>query len=232
MLEQDADAGTVATAASPDGITVLLVDDHQLVRSGIRRILDDAPGIHVVADAGSGEEALALVRAHRPRVVLMDVNMPGIGGLEATRKLLLMDPDLRIIALTIHADEPYPSRLLSAGAMGYITKGCDVDEIVAAIRAVDRGERYLDTEIAAHVARERLAGQDSTDRFGALTQREVQVMLMLIRGYRLQEISDTLCLSPRTISTYRQRLYEKLDVSTDVELTHLALRHGMLEPGQ
>lgn len=207
---------------------VILVDDHQLVRSGIRRLLDDAENIDVVGEAASGEDALQLVREQKPDVVLMDVSMPGIGGLEATRKLLRISPDLKIIALTIHVEEPYPSRLMEAGAMGYITKGCDEKEIVGAIRSVDRGERYIGAEIARQMA---LAGFDGSRGKGLdkLSQREIQVMMMVTQGYKMQEISDTLCLSPKTVSTYRYRLYEKLGVDTDVELTHLAIRHGMLD---
>ena len=209
-------------------IKVLLVDDHQLVRSGIRRILDDTDDLEVIAEAGCGEDALKLARQGQPDVVLMDVNMPGIGGLEATRKLLQISPATRIIALTIFMEEPYPSRLLEAGAMGYLTKGCAVEEIVRAIRCVMQGERYLGEEIARHIAREGwgTVGGNSLDK---LSRREIQVMLMITRGYRLQEISDSLCLSPKTVSTYRYRLYEKLGVETDVELTHLAIRHGMLD---
>src|SRR5690606_27768750 len=129
-------------------IKVLLVDDHQLVRAGIRRILDDAEDIEVCGEAGSGEEALKQVKQTRPEVVLMDVNMPGIGGLEATRKLLRLDESLKIIALTVHVDEPYPSRLLEAGALGYLTKGCDEQEILNAIRAVHVGQRYIGADIA------------------------------------------------------------------------------------
>lgn len=207
---------------------VVLVDDHQLVRTGIRRLLSDTEEIEVVGEAGSGEDALRLVRETSPDVVLMDVNMPGIGGLEATRKLLRVDPELRIIALTIHVEEPYPSRLMEAGAMGYITKGCNEGEITDAIRAVMRGERYIGADIAQQMA---LAGFDGTRDGGLdkLSQREMQVMMMVTQGYKMQEISDTLCLSPKTISTYRYRLYEKLGVETDVELTHLAIRHGMID---
>lgn len=207
---------------------VVLVDDHQLVRTGIRRLLSDTEELEVVGEAGSGEDALRLVRETRPDVVLMDVNMPGIGGLEATRKLLRVDPELRIIALTIHVEEPYPSRLMEAGAMGYITKGCNEGEITDAIRAVMRGERYIGADIAQQMA---LAGFDGTRDGGLdkLSQREMQVMMMVTQGYKMQEISDTLCLSPKTISTYRYRLYEKLGVETDVELTHLAIRHGMID---
>ncbi|KAB7627694.1 UvrY/SirA/GacA family response regulator transcription factor [Alkalilimnicola sp. S0819] len=209
-------------------IDVVLVDDHQLVRSGIRRILDEAEGIQVIAEAASGEEALKLVREHHPTVVLMDVNMPGIGGLEATRKLLRIDENLKIIALTVHVDEPYPSRLLEAGAAGYLTKGCDEQEIIGAIRAVARGERYIGADIARQMALSNLNG-NSRNPFDKLSQREVQVMMMITQGVKVQEISDTLCLSPKTVSTYRYRLYEKLGVQNDVELTHLAIRHDMID---
>ena len=209
-------------------IRVLVVDDHRLVRAGIRRILDEASHVEVVGEADSGEAALQQVREHRPQVVLMDVNMPGIGGLEATRKLLRIDPELKIVALTVHGAEPYPSRLLEAGAVGYVTKGCDEGEILDAIRKVAAGERYLGADIARQMA---LSGLEhgGGNPFDRLSQREVQVMMLVTAGRKLQEISDTLCLSPKTVSTYRYRLYEKLGVSNDVELTRLAIRHGLIE---
>lgn len=209
-------------------IRVLLVDDHQLVRTGIRRLLDDAADLTVVGEADCGEEALRLAREQRPDVILMDVNMPGIGGLEATRKLLRIDPEVRIIALTVHVDEPYPSRLLEAGALGYLTKDCNEAEIIKAIRTVSRGRRYISADIAQQMA---LSGLDggAKNPFARLSQREIQVMLMVTEGNRLQEISDRLCLSPKTVSTYRYRLYEKLGVSNDVELTRLAIRHGLID---
>ncbi len=209
-------------------IRTLLVDDHQLVRSGIRRILEDVEDIDVVGEAGSGEEALQLARQNRPDVVLMDVNMPGIGGLEATRKLLRVHPGVRIIALTIYMDEPYPSRLLEAGAMGYLTKGCDVEEIIRAIRQVNHGQRYIGADIARQMALSGVMGRNG-NCFEKLSRREMQVMLMITQGHKLQEISDTLCLSPKTVSTYRYRLYEKLGVENDVELTHMAIRHGLID---
>lgn len=209
-------------------INVVLVDDHQLVRSGIRRLLEDVEQIRVGGEAASGEEALKLIKEIRPDVVLMDVNMPGIGGLEATRKLLRIDENLRIIALTVHVDEPYPTRLLEAGALGYLTKGCNAEEIVAAIKTVHRGERYIGADIARQMALAGLSGM-TKNPFDRLSQREVQVMMMITHGHRVQEISDVLCLSPKTVSTYRYRLYEKLGVDNDVELTHLAIRHDMID---
>ncbi len=209
-------------------INVLLVDDHQLIRSGINRILQDAEGISVVGEASSGEEAITITREIGPDVVLMDVSMPGIGGIEATRKLLRVNEKVKIIALTVYAGEPYPTSLLEAGASGYLTKGCDVSEIISAINTVMRGERYLGKDVAQQMALSALPG-GKKNPFDKLSQREVQVMLMITQGKKLQDISDKLCLSPKTVSTYRYRIYEKLDVDNDVELTHLAIRHGMVD---
>lgn len=209
-------------------IKVLLVDDHELVRTGIKRILNDTEGMTVIGEAGSGEEALRVLRRRKPDVILMDVSMPGMGGLEATRKLHRQYPGVKVIVLTIHAQEPYPTRLLEAGAAGYLTKGCGVEEIVAAIREVQAGHRYIGMDIARQLALSMLPGGDKSP-IDRLSQRELQVLLMVTHGQSTQEISDKLCLSPKTVCTYRYRLYEKLGVSNDVELTHLAMRHGMLE---
>lgn len=214
-------------------IKVLLVDDHHLVRTGIRRLLEDQAGetgIEVVGEASSGEEAITLARSHRPEVVMMDVSMPGIGGMEATRRLLGHDPDLKIIALTVHAEGPFPRRLLKIGAMGYLTKGCGVEEMILAIRKAVSGEHYISSDIAQQLALASVPGnQDSP--FDALSQREMQVLLMITEGYRAQAISKQLSLSPKTISTYKSRLQEKLKVKTDVELVRLALRHGVVGQG-
>lgn len=212
-------------------IKVFLVDDHELVRTGIKRILDDTEGITVIGEAGSGEEALKLVRRRRPDVILMDVSMPGMGGLEATRKLRQLYRNLKVIVLTIHAQEPYPARLLKAGAAGYLTKGCRVEEIVTAIREVHAGRRYIGISIARQLALSMLPGGEKSP-IDRLSQRELQVLLMITHGQGTQEISDKLCLSPKTVCTYRYRLYVKLEVNNDVELTHLMMRHGMLETGE
>lgn len=209
-------------------ITVLLVDDHDLVRVGIRRLLTDVQGIKVVGEAKSGEEAVRIVRDLQPNVVLMDVKMPGIGGLEATRKLLRADPDVRVIAVTVYGDEPFPSRLLQAGAAGYLTKGASVDEMVHAIRTVHAGQRYISPEVAQQLALKHLSDNDASP-FESLSERELQVMIMITNGMKVQVISDKLCLSPKTVNSYRYRLFEKLGVNSDVELTHLAMRHGLLD---
>jgi len=209
-------------------INVLLVDDHELVRTGIRRLLSDVSGINVYDEAKDGESAITAVRKKRPDVVLMDVSMPGIGGLEATRKLKQIDSDLPVIILTVHTDDPFPTSLLKAGASGYLHKGCTVDEIVTAIKEVHAGRRYICTEIAQNLALSLLPGSEGSP-FDSLSQREMQVMFMLVQGNKVQDISEKLCLSPKTISTYRSRLFEKLSVRNDAELTRLAMRYGMLD---
>ena len=209
-------------------IRVMVVDDHELVRTGITRILNDAPGIIVVAEAASGEEALIIAQRSKPDVLLMDVSMPGIGGLEATRKLVKSGAGLNIIVLSVHAEEPFPSRMMEAGAKGYLTKGCAVEEILLAIKTVHSGERYIDADVAQKLALNMVPG-GRVSPFDDLSPREMQVMLMLTQGQRTQDISDNLSLSPKTISTYRHRLYEKLGVGSDADLTLMAINYGIIE---
>jgi two-component system invasion response regulator UvrY len=209
-------------------ISVLLVDDHDLVRTGLKRLLEDVSGIKVVGEAGTGEEAVRLAREKQPDVVLMDVKMPGIGGLEATKKLLRTSPEIKVIALTVHAEEPFPSRLLQAGAAGYLTKGSSLDKMIEAIRTVYLGKRYISPDIAHQLALKHLSDGEP-GAIDSLSERELQVMLMITKGLKVQEISDKLCLSPKTVNSYRYRLFEKLGVSSDVELTHFALRHGVVD---
>jgi two-component system invasion response regulator UvrY len=209
-------------------INVLLVDDHDLVRTGIRRLLDDVSGIQVYEEAKDGESAIQAVRKKRPDVILMDVSMPGIGGLEATRKIKQIDDSLPIIILTVHTDDPFPTSLLKAGASGYLHKSCSIDEIVSAIKEVHAGRRYISTEIAQNLALSLLPGNEGSP-FDNLSQREMQVMFMLVQGNKVQDISEKLCLSPKTVSTYRYRLFDKLSVRNDAELTRLAMRYGMLD---
>ncbi|MDE2196475.1 MAG: UvrY/SirA/GacA family response regulator transcription factor [Gammaproteobacteria bacterium] len=208
-------------------IRVLLVDDHKLMRTGMRLILEDTPDVRIAGEAGSGEEAIEQSAVLKPDVVLMDLSMPGIGGLEATRKLLSRDPSLKVVIVSVHTTEPYPLRLLEAGAHGYLTKDCAADEIVTAIRRVNAGDRYITAAIAQQLALSAVAGNTASP-FAQLSQRETQVMLMITGGQSLQTISDKLHLSPKTVSTYRGRLFQKLGVSNDVELTRLALRYGLI----
>lgn len=209
-------------------ITVLIVDDHELVRAGIRSLLSSVNGLKVVGEASNGEEAIKMAREKHPEVILMDVRMPGIGGLEATRKLLRADPDAKVIALTVCDEEPFPSKLLQAGAVGYLTKGSGLEEMVNAIQSVYHGKRYISPEVAQRLALRHLT-DDNPSPFDTLSEREMQVMLMITAGQKVQEISDKLCLSPKTVNSYRYRLFEKLGVNSDVELTHMAIRHKILD---
>jgi two-component system invasion response regulator UvrY len=210
-------------------IRVLLVDDHKLVRTGVRKILEAADGIDVIGEASSGEEGIQLARKLRPDIILMDMHMPGIGGLEATRKLLASLPILKVIGVSVQANDPFPSRLLEAGALGYLTKDCAAEEIVAAVKQVYQGKRYLTADVARELAMAMVSGRGTDSPFESLSQREMQVMLMVTRGQSVQDISVRLSLSPKTVSTYRSRLFQKLDVNNDIELMRLAIRYGVIE---
>ncbi len=208
-------------------IKIMLIDDHDMVRTGLKRLLEDFSDINVIAEASSGEQAIEVLQQLEPDIALMDLSMPGIGGLEATRKLLHIHKNLKIIIVTMHNEDIFPQRLLNIGAMGYVTKEANVHEIVKAIREVMNNKRYISPEIAQHMA---LANSQDYEKspFDSLSERELQVMLMLMDGHKVNTISEKLCLSPKTISTYRYRLYDKLNVSNDIELAKLALRHGIL----
>ena len=211
-----------------NAIRVLVVDDHQLVRVGTSRLLEDIDGIEVVGQAEDGEEAIELVQALEPDVVLMDVQMPGIGGLEATRRCLRIDPLLKVVAVTIHGSEPYPSQLLNIGAVGYLTKNADVDEMVRAILKVVAGQRYISSEVAQQLALKSVVS-DAKLPFDSLSGREAQIMLLVVIGQTVAEISGKLSLSPKTINSYRYRIFEKLEVKNDVALTRLAIKHGIVD---
>ena len=210
-------------------ISVLIVDDHNLVRAGITRLLSDVNGIEIIAEASSGEEAVRVAKEKRPQVVLMDVSMPpGIGGLGATPKMLRNDPNIKIIALTVYAIGPFPTQLLQAGAVGYLTKDALLDEMVHAIRTVHSGKRYLSPEIAQQLALKTFS-EGSKFPFDLLCGREMQVMVMIANGQNVRDISEKLCVSQKTINSYRYRIYKKLNLHSDVELMLLAMRYGILD---
>jgi len=209
-------------------IKILVVDDHDLVRTGIRHLLSGEIDFEVVGEAASGEEALQQVRALHPDVVLMDIHMPGMGGLEATRRLLAAAPRTRVIAVTVADQEPFPSRLLKAGAVGYLTKGASAAEVVRAIRTVYNGQRYISGDIAQLLALSSYNGNPHA-LLDSLSEREMQVMLMVANCESVNDIAERLHLSPKTVNTYRYRIFEKLGISSDVEMTVLAIRHGMID---
>jgi len=210
-------------------IKLLLVDDHDLVRTAIARMLSDISDLQVVGQASSGEQAYSMVAELNPHVVLMDIRMPGIGGLEATRKIKQRFADVKILALSACEDEPFPTRLLQAGASGYLTKGTCIDETVRAIRHVAAGKHYLSTDIAQLMALKSVTGNQQDCPFKQLSEREMQISLMIASGQKIQLISDLLCVSPKTVNTYRYRIFEKLNIENDVELALLAVRHNLVE---
>ncbi len=209
-------------------ISVFLVDDHELVRTGIRRILEDERGVKVVGEAESGEDAVKWCRNNHADIILMDMNMPGSGGLEATRKILRFSPDTKIIILTIHIENPFPTKVIHAGALGYLTKGAGASEMVNAIRSVNSGQRYISPEIAQQMAISQFTPA-LEDPCKLLSERELQIMMMITKGQKVTDISEQLNLSPKTVNSYRYRLFSKLGINGDVELTHLAIRHGILD---
>lgn len=210
-------------------IKVLVVDDHDLVRAGISRMLSDEGGIEVVGEACSGEEAVGVIQSVHPDIILMDLKMPGIGGLEATRKIRRLDDEIKVIVVTACNDDPYPARVMQSGASAYITKGADIQEMIRAIRVVHSGQRYMSPEIAQKLALKPFVEDEEETVFDRLSEREMQIATMIVSCNKVQDISDKLCLSPKTVNSYRYRIFEKLGITSDVELTLLAVRHGILD---
>ncbi len=208
-------------------IKVVIVDDHLLVRTGVERILTESEDIEVIGLAASGEEAIQLARELSPNIILMDVKMPGIGGIEATRKIARSNPNIHIIGLTASGDETFVQLFLQAGAKGYLTKGTNPEEMLRALRLVAAGQCYVDPTLASGLLVRSPNSQNNP--FAVLSEREMQVTLMLVNCQKVQEIADSLFVSPRTINTYRYRIFDKLAVRNDVELTHLAIRHKLID---
>ncbi|MEJ2685930.1 MAG: LuxR C-terminal-related transcriptional regulator [Gammaproteobacteria bacterium] len=212
-------------------IRVLLVGDCAFARTGIRRILDDDPGVAVLAEADSPDDAIRIARREKTDIMVMDVNPPAVSVLEGTRKFMRQCPDARVVVLASALDDILAGRLLQSGVAGYLTKHCSAAELLSAIRQVQQGERYLSEELARYLAMNRLADGGASP-FMSLSHRELQVMLLVAQGKNAREISRWLCLSPKTVNTYRQRLLGKLGVRSEVELTHLAVRHGVIDIGR
>jgi two-component system invasion response regulator UvrY len=211
-------------------VKVLLVDDHHLVRTGLRRIIDGELDLEVAAEAATGEEALKLTRTLAPDVVLMDLNMPGMGGMEAARLILGINPAVKVLGVSVHLEGAYPRRFLEAGCHGYLNKGCSAEELIAAIRAVAQGRRYISHDVAHHLAMEHVGARGQLP-LEALTQREMQVLRLLAQGRTVHEVAADLHINVKTVYTYRHRLQTKLDARSAVELTHVALRHGLIDGG-
>lgn len=208
-------------------ITIILIDDHAIVRSAIRQMLQDVKGVQVIGEAGTGNDGVQLARELRPQIVLLDFKLPDISGLEVTSRLLRLDPGLKILVLSAATNELFPFRILEAGAQGYLTKDCTKEELVRAIRAVYAGQHVISPEIASRLALAKIDDKSNT-YFHELTDREMEVLMMVIRGVIVSDIAERLFLSPKTVHSYRSRIFEKLKVENDVALTLLAIREGLI----
>ncbi len=208
-------------------INVMLVDDHAVVRAGYNMLLKNAPEITVVAEASNGEEAYQLYSAHKPDVVVMDLSLPGIGGIEAIKRICSRDNKATILVFSMHEEVIFVEQALQAGASGYITKSTDPQLLVDAIIRLSKGEKYIDAELAQRLAYEKSRGQDSL--LSDLSTREFEIFCMLAEGSNTSEIAKRLCLSYKTVANYSTQIKSKLNVSTVADIARLAIRHNIIQ---
>lgn len=209
-------------------ISVMLVDDHAVVRMGFKMLLEMDVEIKVVAEAESGEQALQRYMEYTPQVVVMDITMPGMGGLEAIERLLAKDRLAKILVLSAHEDSVHPKRVLSAGAMGYLTKRSAAEEMIKAVRAVAQGKKYLEADVAQQMAIAQISGESSP--VDMLSAREFEVFMALAKGKTTNEIAEALFLSPRTIGTHLYNIKQKLGANNSAEIALIAMRSGLIDP--
>jgi two-component system invasion response regulator UvrY len=209
-------------------INVMLVDDHAVVRMGFKMLLESAPDIKVVAEAESGEQGVKMYMEHHPDVVVMDITMPGIGGLEAIERIMAKDSSARVLVLSAHEDSVHPKRVLKAGAMGYLTKRSAAEELIKAIRSVAGRKMYLEASVAQQMAIQQLSGESNP--VDVLSAREFEVFMALAKGKTTNEIADTLSLSPRTVGTHLYNIKQKLNANNSAEIALIAMRAGLIDP--
>lgn len=209
-------------------IRVYLIDDHALVRTGMKMILAGEVDMEVVGDADNGEDALRQIRSLKPDVVLCDLHLPGLSGLEITERITRGDLGAKVIIVSVLEDGPLPKRLLEAGACGYIGKAGDATELLRAVREVARGKRYLGTNVAQNMALSNVGG--SASPFDDLSPRELEVAMLLIQGLRQDDIAKRLSLSAKTVNTHKTRLFQKVGIQDNIALARLAAQYGLLDP--
>ena len=209
-------------------INVMLVDDHAVVRMGFKMLLESASDIKVIAEAENGENAIKAYMEHKPNVVVMDITMPGMGGLEAIERILAKESSARILVLSAHEDSVHPKRVLNAGAMGYLTKRSAAEELIKAIRVVASGKKYIEASVAQQMAIQQLSGDQSP--VDVLSEREFEVFMSLAKGKSTNEIAESLFLSPRTVGTHLYNIKQKLNAQNSAEIALIAMRSGLLEP--
>jgi two-component system invasion response regulator UvrY len=206
----------------------MLVDDHAVVRMGFKMLLEMDADIKVVAEAESGEHGIQRYMEFKPHVVVMDITMPGMGGLEAIERILAKDGAAKILVLSAHEDSVHPKRVLNAGAMGYLTKRSAAEELIKAIRTVASGKKYLEASVAQQMAIQQLSGnQNPVD---VLSPREFEVFMALAKGKTTNEIAETLFLSPRTVGTHLYNIKQKLNANNSAEIALIAMRSGLIDP--
>ncbi len=212
-------------------IRIVIADNQNLFRISFAKILRDMRNVQVVGIASNGEEALSLARSQKPDIIMMDIILPGMGGIEATQRISRVDSRTSVIAVTACIQTPFPAQMLKAGALGFLTKNVDLTELEVAIRRVFAGKRYVCSEVAQDLAS--YAYEDNVDSpFELLSNREMQIMLMVVSCQKVSDISNSLHLSPKTVNSYRYRIFDKLNISSDVELVLLAVRYGMINQFQ
>jgi two-component system, NarL family, invasion response regulator UvrY len=211
-------------------IRVMLADDHNIVREGLRRIIEESEGIRVVAEAADGHEALGLIASSAPDVAVIDISMPGLDGLEVIGRIRAEHPGLPVLVLTMHEEEQYVVRAITAGAMGYVTKRSASEELVQAIRKVHSGGRYLTESVAESLAVRLARGRENMGPLDCLSNREIQVLRRLARGQTNREIAEAYFLSTKTVDTYRSRLLRKLHLRNNADLSRFAIQTGLIEP--
>lgn len=212
-------------------VKIIIVDDHQLVRAGIKHMLSDSKDFKIIGEASCGADAIKLARQESPDIVLLDLYLPDTSGLEVTQKILRHNPDTKIIIITAASNDLFPFRLMEAGARAYLTKDASKEEVLQAIREVASGKRVISPAIANQLALSKIEGRASTV-FDTLSDREMEVVLLLVRGYNAKDIAEKMFVSKKTVHSYRGRIFEKLSVRNDVELTLLAISHGIVEFNQ
>jgi two-component system response regulator NreC len=213
-------------------IRLLLVDDHAVVRSGLRMLLMSEEDMEIVGEAGNAAEALESVRLLRPDVVLMDIGLPDMSGIEATREIRKLHPDVAVVALTIHEDEEYFFKMLDAGARGYVPKRAAPEELITAIRAAAANEVYIYPSLAKLLVRDYLLQDHSAEQskaLGNLTDREQEVLTFLAEGRSNDEIAESLVISPKTVARHRENIMHKLNLHSRAELVRYAIRKGIIE---
>jgi two-component system, NarL family, invasion response regulator UvrY len=213
-----------STASQP--LKVVLIDDHAVVREGYRRLLERTPDITVIAEAGTGEDAYRLICDLKPDVAILDISLPGMGGVEVVRRVLAREPEQKILVFSMHEDTLFSSRALQAGARGYVTKSAAPEVLVKAVRLVADGKLYISDEMAQELAIQMLPGREKP--IDALSAREFEVFRLLVAGHSLQEISKILFLSYKTVANYQSSIRQKLDVSNTAQVIRIALNHGLI----